>query len=167
MSDDQTSQDLPDRSEYLENRKSLIDMEFNLANNFDKYMLTLSAGSLGITITFCREIAKIPISCPWLLILSWAGFILAILCILVGLHKSQDCLRIRREISDLKYKQKKPENGNKELQDQILTEIKGAQNRWKYYDWWVTKLNWTAIISFVTGVILVILFTAFNFKGDS
>ena len=45
------------QEDYHKERKVLIDGEWEAARSFDKAMLTLSAGALGLSITFIDKIA--------------------------------------------------------------------------------------------------------------
>ena len=45
---------------YLEERKDLVKAEQSMYERFDKAILTLSAGALGISITFINQIAPTP-----------------------------------------------------------------------------------------------------------
>ena len=64
--------------QYLDERKLLIDAEAEGARSFDKAIMTLSAGALGLSLTFIKEIVCHPHgSTLWLLIGAWVGFCLS------------------------------------------------------------------------------------------
>jgi hypothetical protein len=80
----------------LEERKLLIDAEREGARSFDKYLLTLAAGSFGVTAIFLRDV--IPqieqAALPWL-IASWMLFAAAITGTLLSFLVSQAACRKR------------------------------------------------------------------------
>ena len=47
-----------DRNEYLEVRKEYNNQESQQTNNLDKYLLTISTGSFGLSFLFVWEILK-------------------------------------------------------------------------------------------------------------
>lgn len=86
---------------YLDERKGLNDAELAACENFDKYMITLSSGALGLSLLYLEKVAKqpIPTSYPWLY---WSWSLLGVtLCImLVSFLCSQSSWRRQREILD-------------------------------------------------------------------
>ena len=57
------SNTLEDNQQYrrfLDERQSLNDARFKVAETLDKALLTLSGGALGISMTFVKDIAKNP-----------------------------------------------------------------------------------------------------------
>lgn len=129
-----------EREEYLEERNLLIDAERESARSFDKSMITLSAGALGLSITIIRHVAPTP-QVVMLLYFAWGGFIFALLCTLTSFLLSQSALRRQREILDLDYEGGKPARDQKNCQAAITN-----------------CLNWLSIISFIVGVICFVLF---------
>jgi hypothetical protein len=56
-------------------RQSLIDTQIKLSESYDKLLITLSGGALALSITFLKDvIGSKEISCPSLLLISWALF---------------------------------------------------------------------------------------------
>lgn len=134
-------------STYLDERKSLITTELDVSSRFDKSVLTLSGGSLLLSMTFVKDIAENPnLTC--ILLLAWLLLALAICLMLVSLLTSQSALRRQREILD--------ENlANPEAAAKI-------ENKWAVVTNW---LNWSSIIVFIAGVICLSLFVAANLPG--
>jgi hypothetical protein len=134
------------RKAYLEERKLLIELERSGSESFDKTITTLSAGALGLSITFIHEIAPTPRGeTIWLMIVAWSGFGLALLVTLFSFLLSQSAMRKQRELLDEDYK--------------------GIQNPEGRPSWTakVTNiLNWSSIVFFTVGVISLATFTVEN-----
>ena len=131
---------------YLEERKSLIEFKFEESRLFDKAILTLAAGALGLSLTFVRQIAPEPDS--WtkpILAASWGSFSLSLLCTLISFLTSQYACSKQIEILEEEYlkaddsPKKKPK----------LRNLWGAYTR---------KLNWVSIALFIIGAILLSIF---------
>ena len=75
-------------------RKWLVETEHQASRDFDKAIMTLSAGALGISIAFVRDLAPQPVlhSVKWLGY-AWASLSLSLLAILISLLISQFALR--------------------------------------------------------------------------
>lgn len=97
--DDGKETNYPNQDVYLAERKLLIDGEKESARTFDKAMLTLSAGALGLSITFIRYVAPHP-RLKIVLFLAWLGFGIALTVTILGLHFSQLAFRRARDILD-------------------------------------------------------------------
>ena len=83
-----------DRNSYLDERKTSILAEHEQAASYDKWLMTLASGSLGLSITFFKEIAPRPIddSMFWLMV-AWAAFALSIIGTLASFLVSQSAHR--------------------------------------------------------------------------
>jgi len=134
-----------ERQEYTEERKLLINAELESAKSFDKAILTLSAGAIGLSITFIQQLAP-TLQAEKLLCVAWSGFILALLSTLSSFLLSQSALRKQREILDKDYEGKQSTQELKNWQATIT-------------NW----LNWLSIIFFIVGVIHLALFSINNF----
>jgi H+/gluconate symporter-like permease len=132
------------RKTYLAERKLLIELECESTRSFDKAMITLSAGALGLSITFVRQLAPMP-QCKAQLYVAWVGFILALLCTLASFLFSQSALRKQREILDQDY------GGKQSAQEQ--KNPPATITKW---------LNWTSIACFIIGVIFLLVFSIKN-----
>src|SRR6202035_1718186 len=80
--DQSHDEDAEERKEYLEERKLLIDLQNQACQSFDKTVITLAGGALGLSITFIQQIAPHP-SLATLPFLAWAwgSLVLALLVI--------------------------------------------------------------------------------------
>ena len=94
-----------ERKGYLEERTLLIDAEREASRNFDRYILTLSAGALALSLAFVRELAPTPHSGSTILLAGvWLAFGLALIITLLSFLVSQTALRRQRDLLDRNYK---------------------------------------------------------------
>jgi len=93
---------------YLNERKSLIDSAQEQARNFDKYLLTLSAGTFGLSLVFINQIAPNPLSSslPFLFV-AWVAFSISIISTLVSFQCSVRAHARQIEILENKFFEKK------------------------------------------------------------
>ena len=133
---------------YREERKNLIDAELEQASSFDKYILTLAAGTFGLSLLFIKDIVPHPeAGTIWLLVTAWAIFGASILSTLISFLLSQKAYREQRKILDNEYaKETKREQG--EIKNTFAT--------------YTQCLNWASMILFLVGVIFLIIFSAVN-----
>jgi hypothetical protein len=140
------------RKEYLEERRLLIEAESQSAQSFDKAMLTLSAGALALSITFIKELAPEP-KCLCCLYFAWAGFCISLLSTLASFLTSQSSMRKQRDIVDARQKGDIKDDGGH----------RGPSER----NVWTTTtkgLNWFSIISFILGVVCLVVFATANIR---
>lgn len=129
---------------YLDERKQLIDAERDTAQQFDKAILTLASGALGLSITFIKQIAPHPKSQSiYFLIAAWTFFSFSILSTLISFLTSQAACRRQREILDQDISEKEHENKNNAT-------------------YWTNWLNYLSIAFFISGIIFLIVFSIFN-----
>ena len=91
------------REEYLRERELLIKIESEMSKSFDKAMITLSAGALALSITFIDKLIASIVVGKVYLVLSWIGFVVALMSILISFLLSQSAFRKQREILDHVY----------------------------------------------------------------
>ena len=148
--------------QYQQERQAAIDAEFSDAEHYDKWLLTLSGGALGISIAFLKDIAKTPdpatLPC---LITAWACLIAAIAFTIASLQFSQAGFRRYRENLD------KQQNGNPvAAADNILVRI------WLWFTGGnisariVLLLNWLSLFLFVAGISALAAFSFQNLPRD-
>ena len=135
-----------DPKTYFEERKTLIEMEVRSAESFDKAMITLSAGALGLSITFLHDIAPHP-RLIWLLWIAWGGFILSLLSTLLSFLLSQWACRRQRDILDSRSRNE-PQATEQPNRPAQATGI----------------LNWASIICFIAGVVFMAIFSIRNLE---
>jgi hypothetical protein len=142
--ENQTSDNSQNYKTYSEERKILISAEQETAQQFDKYVLTLAAGALALSITFINQIAPSPK--PYslcLLLIAWVLFSLSILSTLISQLASQSAFRRQREILDQWYENKGGSTTNNPAN-------------------WTNILNYLSIALFIFGTFAFILFSTLN-----
>jgi hypothetical protein len=133
---------------YREERKNLIDAELEQASSFDKYILTLAAGTFGLSLLFIKDIVPHPeAGTIWLLVTAWAIFGASILSTLISFLLSQKAYREQRKILDNEYARK--------------TKREQGENKNKFATY-THCLNWASMILFLVGVTFLIIFSAVN-----
>jgi hypothetical protein len=135
------------RTEYLEERKLLIQAEREASQSFDKAMITLSAGALALSITFIRQLAPTPRDHVFLYV-AWIGFILALITILTSFLASQSALRKQRDVIGERYQDKFTDGPS----DGFFARLTNC-------------LNWSSIVLFALGVASLTLFAVKNLPG--
>ena len=135
-----------ERKEYLDERRLLVQAGQNSANQFDKAVIALSAGALGLSIVFVREIASPPTKeTLGLLSYAWISFGVSLLSILLSFLLSQQALRRQSEILEKEY--------HNELNMVQTTNWPGRITRY---------LNWTSMFAFMIGVVFFAMFSIRN-----
>lgn len=123
-----------DQKQYLEERNILIKSEQEQSASFDKAILTLSAGALGLSITFMRS-QTAPTTEKWAVLLSWSLLVLSMSATLISHLMSAKGCRFERERLDCL------QEGKEYLPKLCHRFISGC----------IEPLNWIAVITFVAG----------------
>jgi hypothetical protein len=124
-------------------RDHLIAAEQKAQEDFDKTVLSLSGGALGVSFAFTKEIVgKPPFKHPQLLFLAWVCWGLSVFIVLASYFASHLALRkaVKQVDSGL------PKHGR----------VGGI------YDLITANLNALGAVLFLVGVILIIAFAYFN-----
>ena len=133
--------------QYLVERRALIGDKKLPSDLFDKTLVTLSGGSLGLSLLVLKQIAPTPsVTSLWLLGGAWLGFSIALVIILISFLLSQNAVQRQIDILDSEY-------------NSGTTPSKNSSNRWT---WLTGKANVLALIAFVTGVLLFASFSIAN-----
>ncbi|MCX6908393.1 MAG: hypothetical protein NTY01_10165 [Verrucomicrobia bacterium] len=134
---------------YLDQHKSLIDLEVEASKSFDHWIVTLAGGALAISITFIEKIAPHPRSDTlcWLGF-SWGFLLLTILFTLSSHLTSQSGMRRQRDILDLEL-------------EKYPTELLPHErtNRFAIITNW---LNIASMVTFALGIICLCVFSLSN-----
>ena len=134
---------------YLQERNSLVNAELEQARQFDKYILTLAAGTFGLSLLFIRQLVPSPEQGTiCLLVTAWIAFGASILTTLISFLLSQTACSKQREILKTWYKKK-----DTELREEGMKNV---------FAIWTRTLNWTSMSLFIIGVVLLIIFSAVN-----
>ena len=127
-----------------EYRNYLIESKQSSQNTLDKYLISLSSGSLGLSIIFINNIIKDnPIYCKGFLIISWILFSITILFVLISFLSSIHSFSKAISQTD---------------SEKIHKETPGGT--WNVF----TKiLNVINILFFILGLIFLLTFVSLNF----
>lgn len=134
---------------YFRERTTLIEMEQKSADQHDKAILTLTAGALGLSLTFIDKIGPDPATDTlWLVGAAWLSFIVSIVVILASFLTSQSACRRQRELLDSEYSNGHPQEEANRFADTT------------HY------LNMAAYVCFVVGVAFLAAFSWINFGKE-
>lgn len=132
---------------YFDERRALTNAINNTDQQFDKAILTLSAGALALSLTFVEKISPTPFPyTKWLLILSWCIFTISMVTTLISFITSKLACERQIEIIEDIYKNKPDIDINNKYT--LIT---------KY-------LNYASLTLFMIGVILLVLFSSINIE---
>jgi hypothetical protein len=131
--------------QYLAERRLLIESERAAGDNFDKVLLTLSAGSIALSVTFVEKIGAAGVAKP-LLYSAWAVLAAALVANLRSFMVLQLSINRVMEINDVFW-----EAGECAMSNPYRPKIM-ILNRWSF------RL-------FIVGIILLLTFAALNFEA--
>jgi len=150
-------------SEARGNRNLLLQIAFEDARSLDKYLLTLSAGALFLSITFIQQIVPggvIKVGTGFWLVCAWVSFAISILSTLVSLLTVQYHIRNVLVLLDRRLSYIVEGQGSLEGQDSIdnISNFRDEGIAGSIVD----ILNWVSIIFFTTGAIMLSIFCIKN-----
>src|SRR5712691_2225584 len=151
------------RKEYLEERKLLIDLNNQACQSFDKTVIILAGGALGLSITFIQQIAPHPSRATLpLLAWAWGALVLALLIILFSLFTSQVGMQRAHHELDKEYY-----GGNMPMPPKrfILRLCDGFGVRFTRFFGWrplTSIFNFIAILFTIAGIALLAWFSIQN-----
>ncbi len=132
---------------YRRRRNFLIDVGREASRNYDKYILTLAAGTFGLSLLFVERIATNPKEqTEWFLIAAWIAFGASILSTLLSFLFGRESCSKEIEILDSKYS----------------GAIKDDNKAKNIFITWTKWLNRVSMVLFIVGVILLITFSSLN-----
>lgn len=142
----QEGKELVEDSELKEYRNQLCLAEQKAQGDFDKTIISLSGGALGISFAFIKDIVHFDkITFKSLLLLSWLSWGLSILCILVSFY-----------ISNLAFRY-----AIKQVDEGTIYNGKAGGG----FSAFVAHLNIFGMMTFITGIILIVIFISKNLGG--
>ncbi len=143
-------------SSYLEERQKLYEGELSAQRDYDKWLITLSGGALGLSLTFLKEVVPLDKArFLWAAATSWGLFASALVVCVFGLYLSAVAFRRFAKCLDTEAKSKFG------CGPDFLTRVRKRQER----DWcarWVSKLNCAGLAMFGSGVLSLAVFVAVN-----
>ena len=119
-----------------EERKLLIDAKREAARSFDQTMIMLSAGALGLSLTFIQQLPTKPAQWRAVLSAAWISFGIALASILVSFLFFQYAIDAR---------------------------IRSHEARAKAWDKGARLANWLSVLVFTLGVVGLLIFSVKNF----
>lgn len=136
---------------YIDERKSLFNAALDQTHLFDKAILTLASGALGLSLTFIRQI--IPEGCEpkyiLTLIFSWIFFSLSIISTVLSFLTSVKACTKQIEILEIEF----------------FNKINGeSKDRKNFYRKITSFFNVCSIIFFIIGIFLLARFSILNLK---
>ncbi len=137
-----------ERKEYLDQRKSYANEKSQQSNILDKYLLTISTGSFGLSFLFIEKIVKGQIIQPKVLVYSWIMFLFSIIFSLLSFVFSKHAFSKTIEEYD-----KMQENPDYEFKMPIANNF-------------TIICNWYAFAFLVIGFATFIAFAYFNVMGE-
>ncbi|MFN8402458.1 MAG: hypothetical protein U0V48_02735 [Anaerolineales bacterium] len=133
---------MDDLKEY---RNQLIAAEQKAQDDFDKTILSLSSGALGVSFIFLNDIIGDVPTCTSLLMTAWVSWALSSTSVLISFYVSHKALRHAINQVDSK---------------KIREEHPGS-----WYDRFTEFLNWFSLALFVIGLFSMIWFIKLNLEG--
>jgi hypothetical protein len=143
--------DPPGRAEQLhdEHRRKVWEDLKSGSENFDKYMVTLSSGALGVSLSFVKDVVPLKEAvCVSLLIASRVSFVICILITLISFRLSIHALEEMLPCLDAYYLRNEADAFNKHLKSFSTRAVD-----------WCANLG---IIFFVLGLIFTMMFVGAN-----
>ena len=140
-----------DRDTYLDERRALSDAEAEQSWLFDRAILVLSGGALGLSLTFIREVVpQVGANTVGWLVGGWSLLIASLMATLISFQVSQLAFRRQRDVIEHLYGHKADEEADAEK-----TENTPAS--------WTNRLNIASLGLFIMGTIALTVFVAINF----
>ncbi|MGA2266779.1 MAG: hypothetical protein ABSH10_10185 [Phycisphaerae bacterium] len=134
---------------YMKHREVLISGELSQSLSYDKHILTLASGGLGLSIIFMHDIATRPVCWSFcFLIITWLCLTLSILSTLVSFLTSQEAYRRQCNAWDEEMRNLEQKDSTEPLSNPYTT--------------WTGRLNIVSMILFILGVVSFIIFAAGN-----
>ena len=133
--------------QWLAAREQIANAELEVGQSYDKHLLALASGALGVSILFVEKIAINP---QWTLLLftSWSLFGIAMACCLLAMLMAQATIALSLRMNDALY-----QSGNVAT---ILLNVYAKR---------VVRLNWFAFATFLSGVVTLVAFAIINQRG--
>ena len=124
-------------------REGLVETQRKLNESYDKLIITLSGGSLALSITFLKDIVgSDKINCPLFLLIAWALFVLSLASILL----------------EILFGIKAHKKAIRQIDDGSIYEEKVGGNS----SFWSSAGHWVASISLILGLIFIAIFAFKN-----
>lgn len=125
-------------------RNFLVEAERKAQEDYDKTILSLSGGALGISFAFLKDFVVSSPTYRWTLFASWIAWGLSMAFVLTSFYSSQQALRKAIEQVDA---------------DSIRQQVPGG-----FFSQLTTALNVLSGLLFFVGVLLIAIFVSYNWR---
>lgn len=145
---------------YLDHRQQLVSAERELGGSFDKYLLTLSGGALGLSLTFLGQIVGHDCVVGGCLFgAGWVALSLTVVAMLACIRISLDGCEKSRDVLDDEFA--RPDCS-------VFARVRDRQGN-LYHARCVRILNWIGLSFFVIGAVCLLWFTlqSISYSGRS
>jgi len=135
------------RERLLKSREWTLKTKHQASLDFDKAVMTLAGGSIGVTLAFLDKVAKPPMNWPGLLWFSWIALTVSLLAILAS-HLTS--IKAHERVID--------------TTDAVLRGDSESENTIKSGCWGTAtmSLNWASAILLTVGLVMFIIFAMMN-----
>ena len=143
-------------ADYQGQRSRLLDSERDLGSSFDKYLLMLSGGALGLSLTFVGDVVTPgKVVWSWVILVGWGLLVFTVVAVLLCIRLSLDGHEKFRDILD--------EESGKGGKD-FWKRVRERQREFPQAHW-VGALNWVGLATFAVGVACLLIFTLLNLSA--
>ena len=147
---------------YLDTRKGYNAAHAKAEEGYDKWLLTLSGGALGLSMTFFKEFSELQhgvVGHGDFLLAAWILFAASIACTLSNMRI---CPHLQEKFRIILDHQFSPEKYDPNINNMAL--VTKEQAKMKLLPRLMTAFNWTSLLCFLVGIVLLALFTSRNFR---
>lgn len=127
-------------------REALAAVATKAFRDYDKTVLTLSSGALGVSFFFIKDVLGVaPIRVPWAAFIAWSSWALSLTCTLGSLYAGALLNNIAvKKLADI---------------TKTVDDVSGTSNKWMH------AINIFAGLLFVAGVVALAIFVWQNLGG--
>ena len=140
-----------DEQRLRERRRFLIEAEKEAQGSWDRTLLTLAAGAIGISVAFLRDLAGPgTVETPWALISAWVLWTLTLICVLTSFFTSRNALRYAISETDAALSGRPND----------LPDRPGGS--WTLVTEWLNRIGG---VLFIAGIMLLFVFATTNLEA--
>jgi hypothetical protein len=152
-----------EQKEYLEQRKTFIDLQHQVSQSLDKMVITLAGGALGLSFTFIRQVVpEAKAETIGLLATSWVLLVIALLSTFLSVFTSQVGMIKATEELDIIYGRKISQQRHQHILKSVCSFIGKSFNSTFGWRPLTQILNFVAIVLTIVGLIFLIIFGVQN-----
>jgi hypothetical protein len=134
-----------ERSEYLDERKLIIQLKDGASQRFDQILTALSSAALGFSILIGKDLLKMPdVKLQYLLICAWIMWFASLVSVLISLLSSEYVLS--------------------RMLDNVDAEYQNQPSKSSWLGTLTQYINVVSLLFFFLGALLFLVFTGNNFE---